>query len=439
MATHYTSTTRTYTVKDTYSSYWMQAYLSVTVDGSGNGSWSMTMTNDTGGKCVGSLVFSINGSMIHDLHYDSKSSLPSAATSPYTRSKGFPIKDDSTASGTFKVSGGSFLIGLAVCRSQAAVTYDTDTNRNRLVNGTAARVGSEKPSGGKDWQAYHVKFSRSSWNDNIAGSAPSITNSGNNSFSISGRGGTAGANNRITETKLQWKITGDTNWRTDGDNTLGTTTLSSLSVSSSTASVRLYARTRYKCTYPKDAKGNETYIYSSESNAVINNYQPPALPDTPSITSAKNEGKTKPRFTIKEDWTASWPESSPANASSSVTGYEVVLRKNGKNIYLGDTTSSERTWTIDPIELTLAPKDTIQIGVKPYTTNGAGTKIYNANYKYGPDPAITVQNAAVVRVKVGTGKNTWVEGQVWIKGSDKKWHEADVVKIKTDDGWKESE
>lgn len=457
MATHYETTTKTYTVKDTYGSYWLQAYLTVTVDGSGNGSWSLSMTNDTGGRSVGSLVFSINGSMIHDLYYDGSYN-PSASSSPYTRSYGFPIRDDSTASGTFKVSGGSFLIGLAVCRSQAAVTYDTDTNRKRLVNGTAARIGTEKPSGGKDWQAYHVTFSRTYWTDVGVGKIKSFTDHCNNTYSVSGECGAKGTNNAVKSAKLFYgtgKASGSYSTKAFDS---GKTTCSAgpIAVTPTTAAERtIYVAvqtTGNKSSTPSDTGWIEKKIRQ---------YLPPTNPT--SIT-LDNSSLRNDRLTIKQDWKYNWSGASRINASCPIKGYRYCLEKqsagtttwtkvalknssgnalsgkmSGSNEY--DTTSTSATFS--PSQSGIVAGDKVRFHVKAFTKygyNNDGTILANGSYATSAES--TVQNAGVMQVCVKKGtKPQWVEGvvHVYVKKNNKlQWVEADIVKVYKSKAWKES-
>lgn len=457
MATHYETTTKTYTVKDTYGSYWLQAYLTVTVDGSGNGSWSLSMTNDTGGRSVGSLVFSINGSMIHDLYYDGSYN-PSASSSPYTRSYGFPIRDDSTASGTFKVSGGSFLIGLAVCRSQAAVTYDTDTNRDRLVNGTAARIGTEKPSGGKDWQAYHVTFSRTYWTDVGVGKITSFTDHFNNTYSVAGERGAAGTNNAVTSAKL-WYGTGTASgsYSTSAFGSGKTThSVGPISVTPTTAATRkIYVGVTTVGTKTTTASDTGWKEYSIKQYLAPNNPTSITLDDS----SLKNG-----RLTIKQDWKYNWSGASKINDSCPIKGYRYCLEKqsagsttwtkvalknstgtalsgkiSGSNEY--DTTATSITF--NPLQSGLVAGDKVRLRVKAFTkygNNNDGTILANGSYATSAES--TVQNAGVMQVCVKKGtKPQWVEGvvHVYVKKNNKlQWVEADIVKVYKSKAWKES-
>lgn len=471
MASHfggYSATTKTYTITDYYNDWWVKGVLTITVNANGNGSYTIKMTNDLGGKswCNCSVVCYINGTKIIDAYYDG------------SYNPGFPAQNDSTKSGSFTVSGGSFEVKFSVCRSQAATTF---SNSNRLTNGTATGIGGD----GEWWET----FTRTPWYwyDNTAGSAPKITDGENNKFSITGYSGTAGSNNSITETKLQYKF-GSGSWNTATGNSLSAT---SITAKATESSQKISARTRYKCTRGGD---DDHYIYSETAELNVKNYQSPSSPSNVTINYTKN------RFTIKENWVITWDRSTATNDSSQVEGYRIRVLKNGSTIRLKDssgtilatetspgnkdycydfedpavtiakyyvaddneknsiipadevasydfngngridigdsvlakTNNLDRTFIIDPIQNEFAPGDTVKIRLFAYSRNGLGAQQWSSDV-YSNE--LTVQNAGIMRVKVG---GSWKEGQVHVKVNG-AWKEAEVVEVKTSAGWKESE
>ena len=103
-----------------------------------------------------------------------------------------------------------------------------------------------------------------------------------------------------------------------------------------------------------------------------------------------------------------------------------------------DRESTSCTVTFDPIDFGFAPGDTVQLGIYSYTKNGAGTQLFNGNGASSAEvrsDISTVQNAGIVRIKVG---GSWKEGQVYVKVSG-EWKEAQSVSTKVNGTWKESQ
>jgi hypothetical protein len=455
----YLSTTKTYEVTDYYSSdVWLKSTLKVTVDSSGNGSWQMIM-GCSHGYYSGSLVFSINGTMIHDLYYNGGYK-PIAESSPYTRSAGFPIYRGSTASGTFKVSETSFKIGLAVCVAQAAVTYDTDTNRKRLTDGTATTIGTEG-AGYPEWEGYHTTFTRIKYGAVGLGKT-TITDNGNNSFTITAKKGDDGTNTDGTKntaggpTKLKWGYTTDrVNTYTNGQ----TIALTRQDASSTTRTV--YAASTTTATYGEDKVALESLG--------VNQYYAPEQPGVPALTT---DSYRNGRLTLKNNWTYRWIPATKRGCSD-VKGYRLRVKKNGIDISglvynsstntltLGsgtnatvDTESTNNSISFNPGNLGFKAGDTVLLRISAYSKNGKGEQEWTVkntstaettSFKLFSDPqvseATTVQNAGVVQVKVG---NDWKEGQVYVKANKNgtiQWVEAETVYVRTSDTtqpWKES-
>lgn len=282
----------------------------------------------------------------------------------------------------------------------------------------------------------------------VTASKPSITDHGNNTFSISVSAGGAGKNgNSVNSTTLYYRKGGSGNYAK----------ASGLSVSK--ASITAGASSKNQTIYAYsvvDGKYNDKT--SDTVSKAIPNYVAPTLP-----TKAPTVSYSKSRFTIKENWTFKWDgtgqAATKANDSSPVEGYRVVLLKNGSSVpivdsagktisgnpssstwHTKDVSASTKTFTIYPAKNGFLPGDTVRIGIKPYTKNGNDTQVFNSDYKYSDTK--TVQNAGIMRVCTAktTSKTTWAEGQVMIYKSEKdRWVEADVVKIRTSSSaWSES-
>lgn len=458
----YNSTTKTYNHKKygvygDYENVWYNFKYEITISGSGTISYKITSTSNideikgwTG--CQTSAWIEIGGTTVLKAAY---------------HKSGFPWKDGSTLSGTLSTTSASITIKSKIIPGSNYTGW-TDEWDKSLSSTTMTR---------NSW----------TWSDNTAGKAPKITDGGNNKFSITGYAGTAGSNNSITETKLQYKF-GSGSWNTATGNSLGAT---AITVAATTDSQKISARTMYKCTRGGD---DDHYIYSGTAELDVKNYQPPSTPKNISI------GYTKNRFTIKEDWTVTWDRSKATNNNSGVEGYRIRVYKNNSTIPLKDSGGNiiatetakgnkdycydfespavtiakyyvadddekdsiippnkvssydfnnngrldvgdsiisleknlDRTFTIDPVQNEFAPGDKVKVRLYAYTRYGNGSQLFSGD-EYSA--IYTVQNAGVVRVKTSNG---WKEGQVWIK-TGSGWKEADVVKVKTSGGWKESE
>lgn len=418
------STTYNCPVTDYYGSDWMKGDLSITVDGSGNGSFSLKMTNNWGGtgKCSGSLVLYINGTKMHDLYYNA-SYTPSASsgTNP-SWTTGFPIQNNSSMSGTFSVgTAASFTVHYAVCRSQSAVTY---SNSNRLTDGTASVYGT-----------YAFTFTRTTWSD-ISKGTVSITDNGNNTFKISGTSGSGGTNNATTGWSLDYGY--DTNYGTAASN--GT----SYNLAGTAASRVVYARCTTTAT-----RGSSAVATTSKT---IYRYAAPGDVGKPALsTSSFRNG----RLTVKQNWTYTWTAASAGTTNSPVLGYRIRMYKNGSlvkgitagsgsniskgtgtNEYLDRSGSTNCSITFNPVSFGFEPGDTIYIGVFAWAANGAGSTLWSGGGStHVTSDVTTVQNSGIMRVRPA---GSWKEGVVSVKVDD-KWIEADVVQIKADGKWKESE
>lgn len=268
--------------------------------------------------------------------------------------------------------------------------------------------------------------------------AVSITDNGNNTFTITGTDATGGNVNNTVSTTYSWS------YDSASYNQSGTGT-KNLNIATPTNATRaVYA----KANAALSVFGDPVEVKATPNNPVyIKQYVAPGNPGTPVLFYSKS------RLTVKEPWVFTWTAASPTNASSPVKGYRLTLFKNGtersnsipiKNssgtdisryvdsVYIYDT--SDLSFTVYPDVNGFAPGDTVVLAVRPYIQTPTGLCLYNNDNTYSA--ATTVQNAGIVHVKVdGT---TWKEGQVWVKTGD-GWKEAESILTKTTDGWKESQ
>lgn len=440
------STTYSCPVTDYYGSDWMKGDLSITVDGSGNGSFSLKMTNNWGGtgKCSGSLVLYINGTKMHDLYYNASYTPSASANTNPSWTTGFPIQNNSSMSGTFSVgSASSFTVHYAICRSQSAVTY---SNSNRLTDGTASVYGT-----------YAFTFTRTTWTDAAKGSL-TLTDNGDNSFTIQAGAGTAGTNNAILGLyNLDYRYNSAdswTNWYYE-TNSNGNDTASNKAVSKKISFT------------PTNANANRTVYYRAYWDAVqvagednphtstsstVKQYLPPSNVGTPVLAASSYKNN---RLTVKQNWTYTWAAAAAGTGSAPVVGYRIRMYKNGSlvkgitagsgsniskgtgtNEYLDRTGSTNCSITFNPVSFGFEPGDTIYIGVFAWATNGAGSVLWSGGGStHVTSATTTVQNSGIMRVRPA---GSWKEGVVSVK-VDGKWIEADVVQIKADGNWKESE
>lgn len=265
-----------------------------------------------------------------------------------------------------------------------------------------------------------------------------ITDNYNNTFSITGTQGANGTNNKATGYSIKWS------YNTNYDQTVSNP--NALTINTATDATRT-VRAKITTTATKGSSSTNT------GSEVIKQYVAPANPGKPVLSYSKN------RLTIKENWSYSWTAASQINSSSPVTGYRLILYKNGVSIAIkgssgevvpGALRSTAGTWYWDsnykvngkptlniyPAHYGFVPGDKIKLLVKAYTQNGKnndGTKMLSSTWISSDE--LTVQNAGVVNVKVG---GAWSEGQVYVKVGG-AWREAETVQTKVGGNWKESQ
>lgn len=170
----FVSTTKTWSLSDTYSSNGAKCgvTLTVTVDASGNGSYKLYTDTSANGSSQTALsivlrVFSASTTMANGDY-----TTGTALVSGYYQNWGkWPNKPGTEKTGTFSLPGGasaaSFKVDFAICAAQSATLT---SNSGRLDNGAAARLGS---SG--NWGATFTRTQRYtvSYNANGGSGAPS--------------------------------------------------------------------------------------------------------------------------------------------------------------------------------------------------------------------------------------------------------------------------
>jgi hypothetical protein len=292
----------------------------------------------------------------------------------------------------------------------------------------------------------------------VTAKKPTITDNGNNTFTVKAEKGTAGDNNSVKSTTLKYKIS------TNSEVTASSLTPGAVSLPTGIAAAKQPIFTVKAHTVVTGTYGNE--VSSEEASSDIKNYQAPKTPGKPIISHSKS------RLTIKEPWKYSWTKAEPTNDSSPVAGYSVVVYKekagsisipkikgikkgnyvegrgyelklnasgNNEAVDIPATDPSGNTLEVpsvffDPVEFGFEPGGKVKLGVVAYALNGKSEKLAHSSI-YRSSELSEIQGAGIVRVKTSSG---WKEGQVYVKTSG-GWKEAESVQIKTDKGWKESE
>lgn len=413
-------TTETLTVKDTYSSYYQQAKITVTVSPAGKVSWKIAMSNDReGSKGRGVYLKATVGSKTI------KSAGYTAYDDPNTSKwLTYPTGNGSSKSGSFTLSDNSteeLKISAYICCMQNSTS--------------AGKSGS-------------VTLVRNKWTD--GGSCTVIVkDNGNNTATISGALGKSGTNNSIESATLYYTTDGSDPKSSETRQSFKLTATSEGSYSKNVSITKKCTVKAYlKCTFELDST-------SDTGSAIVNYYAAPSPPGKPTISYNKS------RLTIKEPWKISWAVSTAANAESPVVGYRFRVYKKAAGATsfstikfysktTGDLLSDDLGGGVDryyydrkadkeipmsfyPDIQGIVPGDTIRFGLYAYTKNGAGTQLFNATQVLSDD--YLVQNAGVVHTKVS---GVWKEGQVYVKVNG-TWQEAETVNVKVNGAWHESE
>ena len=311
----------------------------------------------------------------------------------------------------FPVKSGSF---------SGSLTVAHDSNGTKSINvsmSTAIYYSAVKTKSGT-WSLDNIELTKPG-NPSI-----SITDNGDNSFTLYISKGSNGTNNPATGYFAQYD-TGP-GWDRCYD--------------------RHHQDISSDCTVHLKAHTTGTYSNSGEvsTSKTILYYGNPSDPGKP-ILSSKKEGKP----TLKEDLTFRWTAANAGSSHAPIRGYRIRLKVNGSfydldpnsdNDYI-DTGNTNTYWTIpQSIKDTLKVKDTIQLSIYAYSTNYVGTLLFNGN---GTAEAqvlsdiYTISSNGVVRVNVpGLG---YKSGVVYVKDTSGNWKEAQGVFANSGGSWKESQ
>lgn len=400
-------TTGSLTVYDYYNDHWQQAKVTITISAAGKVSWKIYMTNDTNDGTRGRAVYlniKVAGKQIAGPGYTTYSSTSNSKWRTY------PTGHGTSKSGSFTLS------------NTSAESVKIETYICCMQNSTSAGKSGSKT------------ITRSKWTDVSAGTT-TITDNYNNYFKISATKGANGTNNTASgPSELKWSYDSATytNTYTNGADR-------KLDISGTSDTRTVYAKSK--------TTGERGDSKEAKTSLAIRQYIMPNAPGTPVISYTKN------RLTVKEPWTYSWSAADAVNGSSPVKGYRARLYKNGVNIpiidssgntlttiidskFIIDLDTTNRSITFDPLLSGFMPGDKVKLGIIPFTRFGRdndGSALFRTTETFSAES--TVQNAGVVRVKVG---GAWKEGQVWVKTAG-SWKEAEIVKTKVGGVWKESE
>ena len=314
-------------------------------------------------------------------------------------------------------------------------------------------------------QNYKCTFSAKNMNGIVAGAnstgTTTITDNGNNTFTISATKGSAGSNNTAYgPSDLKWGY-----WNSQY--------YYDFSASGSTFNHANYVgfdNTDYWTVY---AKSSTTGTYgptrTSKVSQRVKQYYNPNTPGKPGKPST-----TKGRYTAKETWTWSWVNNgSICDITSKVKGFSVRLyvdgtllkgltyskgsdaisKGSGTNEYIDyyhiDSNNPDRVLTsisFSPLALGIVPGKKLKLSVRAYCQWGDGTWHFS---DWITSDEVVVRNAGITRVYVNKNEGTnkaaeygWKEGIVHVyvnKNGSLQWVEADIVKVFKNGAWEESE
>jgi hypothetical protein len=327
-----------------------------------------------------------------------------------------------------------FLQDIWICNNQNNVIDATATKfyNNYSSTGSRKNYALRQSSG----QSIAINVTKTVATAVSAGTV-SFTDNGDNTYTVTGKGGNAGTLNPVKSAKLKY-----TGGPATGVNCIDKVT--------KTASIP----SDYKDeNYPVEAEVTTTGTYGDPvtraATGTVKYYKIPEAPGKPVISYEKT------RLTTREDWTFTWTPAEAGNGNSPIKGYRLRLFKNSEKIlglglknnstYLSKTTGTneyvDKLGTncyikITPSDFGFKTNDIVQLRIYAYTKNGAGEQLFNGGGT--PEASVhseiyKVQSAGTVRVKVN---GQWTEGIVYVK--DGQWREAEAVYVKNTD-WKESQ
>lgn len=411
---------KTISVKDTFSqsgddpwSSAAEATISLSTSGD-TVSYTITMATSVDGvnstskksKPYVHLYLSIDGQELINTYYSAANKFPTLHGSTYSSSITTKNKNDE-----------EIPVVIKVCVSQPAYS---NTSRFKTATTTLTRT-------------YYT-----------VGGEPtvSISNPGNNTYSITLTAGDPGSDNTRKNSYLYYTTNGKTPSKQEY-----------------TGMIQLTGNTEThtkNITVTKDhtvqAIAYSTFNYGPESSSKVKSadilfYADPIITEAPKITH------TKSRLTLKEPWVVSF-KAEPGNANAPLRSYLTRIFVNdigwkvinkGVSGILNEAfdfinwPANSQTYTLYPDKLTnrdgikLKVGDKIQISVAVWANMGpdAGQILTEPVWS----EIYEVRNAGIVRIKEG---GSWREGQVYVKVNN-SWKEAETVYTKTSTGWKESE
>ena len=269
--------------------------------------------------------------------------------------------------------------------------------------------------------------------DNSAGTC-SITDNGNNTFTLKGTKGAAGTNNTASGPTLTW------GYDTKYSSTFKTGDTKDLTISKASDNTRTV--------YAKSVTGSKYGDNKTKTASLaIKQYVAPSKPGKPSISW------TKSRMTVRENWTISWGAATKTNDNSAVAGYRIRVFVNGTTIPIknnssevittdnGDKTDKWRYYyerdktdtsmTFYTPKNDIAAGDTVKVVVHAFSKDAKSKKYYS---EYITSDEYTVCNSGIMYVKVS---GAWKEGIAYYKTGG-AWKEAETVNVKVSGSWKES-
>jgi hypothetical protein len=297
-------------------------------------------------------------------------------------------------------------------------------------------------------------------------SKPVITNHRNGTFSISATIGNRGTNNALGKSYLYYKREGvDLNYNaieiTSSNSGTNIVSGQSLGCGSTTKEITVHA---YSAVSNVAGSWNNPSAWAT--SVTVQNYLKPNAPGQPVLS---NSSFRNGRLTVKQIWRYTWTTATQANGSSPLVLYRLRLyrKRNGVSEQLDfyDSSGTKITtadywynnthekyyedgsgtvfrnnfFDIYPQYYDIKPGDEIMLGIYALAKNGNGNYMWSGgttNSGSQTESVYTlVENAGIVRTKF---QDSWGEGQVWVKMGN-QWKEADIVKIKIDGTWKESE
>lgn len=283
-----------------------------------------------------------------------------------------------------------------------------------------------------------------------------VTDNGNNTFTVSGKLGKNGTNNAIKSATVYYTTDGSSPSNSDNTNRIALAVSGASSEKSYTFTKAIPSSCTVIKTWVSCVFAHNTATTSTGSTTV--KYRYGANPGKPVLSYSKT------RLTIKEPLTYTWADpiaSTDYLPLSCFVGYRIRLKKNGYELKISTGGSTDiwydthntsnklingatcnisgtnNTFTFDPAKFGFAPGDYVSLTIYASNKDGNNTGLWNG--KSGGEAINSdsqlIQNAGIMHVKVN---GTWREGQVWVKDKG-SWHEAESVQTKVSGKWEESE